>query len=282
MDHLRHSRRRLCRRALLAVAPATLAGILVSACAAPDAASHAAYHKSISPSASRTSHKPLAGKIVGIDPGHNGLNGTHPAYLARQVFNGRTMENCNTTGTQTASGYTESLFNWNVARYLRADLHKDGARVVLTRRNNSGIGPCVDKRSTMLNHTDVAIDIHADGGLSRGRGFTVLEPVADGPNDKVIGSSIRFGHYVHAALLAETPMRVSDYYGRGGYILRNDLAGLNLTTVPKVLIECGNMPNPADAALLTTTDVQRAIARALEAAIIRFLTGRWPSVRPAR
>ena len=301
MDHLRYRSRRSCRKRLLVAGTAALAGVLASGCAAPGAASHAAYAKSVS--ASHSSHraagpgrgsrrasphrhrqaitaKPLRGKIVGIDPGHNGRNGTDPAYLAHQVFNGRTMENCNTTGTQTGSGYTESLFNWNVARYLTADLRRDGARVVLTRPNNHGIGPCVDKRSTMLNHTDVAIDIHADGGPSWGRGFTVLEPVADGPNNKVIGSSIRLGHYVHRALLADTPMRVSNYYGRGGYILRGDLAGLNLTTVPKVLIECGNMPNPADATLLTTPRVQRQIARALEAAIIRFLIGHGPSVQP--
>ena len=101
------------------------------------------------------------------------------------------MENCNTTGTQTASGYTEALFNWNVASYLVADLHRDGARVILTRHNNHGVGPCVNTRSTVLNHTDVAIDIHADGGPTWGRGFTVLEPVADGPNrqgDRVLGS----------------------------------------------------------------------------------------------
>jgi N-acetylmuramoyl-L-alanine amidase len=222
-------------------------------------------------------HKPLAGKIVGIDPGHNGRNGTDPAYLAHQIFNGRSMEDCNTTGTQTAGGYTESLFNWNVAAFLIADLRRDGARVVLTRHNNDGIGPCVNKRSWMLNHTDVAIDIHADGGPSWGRGFTVLEPVADGPNKAVIGSSLRFGRYVHAAFLADTPIRISNYYGHDGYIFRSDLAGLNLTTVPKVLIECGNMTNAAEAALLTSSHVQRQIARALEAAIIRFLTGRWPS-----
>src|SRR5260221_10702783 len=186
------------------------------------------------------------------------------------------MKTCNSTGTQPPRCYPESFFNWNVSRYLIADLRKDGARVVLTRRNNHGIGPCVDKRSTMLNHTDVAIDIHADGGPSWGRGFTVLEPIADGPNNKVIGSSIRFGQFVHQALLAGTPIRVSNYYGRGGYIFRKDLAGLNLTAVPKVLIECGNMPNRADAAQLTAARVQRQIARALEAAIIRFLTGRWP------
>jgi N-acetylmuramoyl-L-alanine amidase len=187
------------------------------------------------------------------------------------------MEACNTVGTETAGGYTEALFNFNVARYLTADLRADGARVVLTRRNNHGIGPCVNRRSTMLNHTDVAIDIHADGGPTWGRGFTVLEPIADGPNDKVIGSSVRFGHYVHRAFLARTPLGASDYYGHGGYEYRSDLAGLNLTTVPKVLIECGNMPNRADAAFLTSPRGQREIARALEAAIIRFLTGDWPS-----
>src|SRR4029077_1022035 len=47
------------------------------------------------------SRPPLAGKIVGIDPGHNGLNHTSPAFLARKVWNGREWEGCDTTGTQT-------------------------------------------------------------------------------------------------------------------------------------------------------------------------------------
>jgi N-acetylmuramoyl-L-alanine amidase len=43
--------------------------------------------------------------------------------------------------------------------------------------------------------------------------------------------------------------------------------------MPKVLIECGNMNSRTDARLLTSRRVQRAIARALEAAIISFLAG---------
>ncbi len=35
---------------------------------------------------------PLAGKVVGIDPGHNGLNYTSPAFLNRKVWNGREWE----------------------------------------------------------------------------------------------------------------------------------------------------------------------------------------------
>ena len=221
------------------------------------------------------SRRPLAGKVVGIDPGHNGLNYTSPAFLARKVWNGREWEGCDTTGTRTSGGYTEAGFNWNVAVYLRADLIRMGARVVMTRTGNHGLGPCVDTRSRILNraHANVSIDIHADYGPRSGRGFTVLEPVADGPNNKVIGSSKRFGRDVHAMMLRDTAFRVSDYYGTDGYISRTDLAGLNLTTMPKVLIETGNMRNAADAALLVSPKVQRAIATALATAIARFLAG---------
>ena len=106
----------------------------------------------------------------------------------------------------------------------------------MTRQNNHGIGPCVNRRARILDraHANVSIDIHADGGPPSGRGFTILEPVADGPNDKVIRSSVRFGRDVHAAMRLLSPMPVSNYYGRNGYIFRNDLAGLNLTTMPKV------------------------------------------------
>ena len=90
----------------------------------------------------------------------------------------------------------------------------------------------------------------------------------------MIKSSIRFGRDVHAAMLGHTPIRVSDYYGRNGYVLRDDLAGLNLTTQSKVLIECGNMNNAADARLLVRPGIQRDIARALAAAIVKFLTGK--------
>ena len=43
-------------------------------------------------------------------------NGTDPAFIEQQIWNGRENENCDTTGTQTDAGYTEACFNWNVAR----------------------------------------------------------------------------------------------------------------------------------------------------------------------
>jgi N-acetylmuramoyl-L-alanine amidase len=218
--------------------------------------------------------QPLAGRIVGIDPGHNGLNYTDPSFLNQQIFNGRTEEDCDTTGTETASGYSEAQFNFNVAQFLVTDLETEGAKVVLTRSSNDGVGPCVDKRAQIINaaNANVAIDIHADGGPVGGRGFAILEPVADGPNDSVISSSVAFGLDVRASFLATTGMPLSTYDGTDGIALRDDLAGLNLTTVPKVLIECGNMQNATDAALLTSSSFQQKAALALALAITNFLT----------
>src|SRR5258708_38561692 len=47
--------------------------------------------------------EPLAGRIIGIDPGHNGLNYTDPAFLNHKIWNGREGEDCDTTGAATAS-----------------------------------------------------------------------------------------------------------------------------------------------------------------------------------
>jgi N-acetylmuramoyl-L-alanine amidase len=219
---------------------------------------------------------PLSGMVVGIDPGHNGGNYSDPAYLNRPIWNGRETETCDTTGTETDGGYTEAQFNFNVAQHLAADLRAEGARVVLTRRTNHGVGPCVNRRARILDraHADVAIDIHADGGPASGRGFTILEPVADGTNDRVISASRAFGRVLLERYHRLTGMPLSTYDGSGGISHRDNLAGLNLTTVPKVLIESGNMRNAADAARLVRPAFQRLAAHAFVAAITSYLRQR--------
>jgi len=134
----------------------------------------------------------------------------------------------------------------------------------------------VTTRAAIINraHANVAIDIHADGGPADGRGFAILEPVADGPNDRVIGASKKFGHDLLERYRAVTKMPVSTYDGVGGITFRDDLAGLNLTTVPKVLIECGNMRNATDAALLIRSSFQKLAAKAFTEAITQYLTAR--------
>ena len=215
-------------------------------------------------------------KIVLVDPGHNGGNFSAPEIINQLIWNGRESETCDTTGAETATGYTEAQFNWNVARYLTADLRAAGATVILTRTSNTGVGPCVTKRAALANqaHASAAVSIHADGGPPGGRGFAILEPVADGINNAIIGPSARLGTDLRNAFAAGTGEPASTYDGINGIQPRDDLAGINLSTVPKVFIECANMRNPTDAALLTTPACQAKAARAIAAGLTRFLTGR--------
>ena len=64
---------------------------------------------------------------------------------------------------------------------------------------------------------------------------------------------------------------VSDYVGNDGLDDRPDLAGLNLNTVPAVYVECGNMRNAADAALMSDPAGRDAIAGQLTAGVLAFL-----------
>jgi N-acetylmuramoyl-L-alanine amidase len=216
----------------------------------------------------------LDGKVILVDPGHNGGNFTAASVINQLIWNGRESETCDTTGAETDSGYTEAQFNWNVARYLTADLRAAGATVVLTRTSNTGVGPCVTRRAALGNqaHASVAVSIHADGGPPGGRGFAILEPVADGINDAIIGPSARLGTDLRNRFAAGTGEPVSSYDGINGIQPRDDLAGTNLSTVPKVFIECANMRNAADAALVTSPAWQAKAARAIAAGLTRFLT----------
>ncbi|MEV4258444.1 N-acetylmuramoyl-L-alanine amidase [Spirillospora sp. NPDC049652] len=220
----------------------------------------------------------LRGKTVAIDPGHNGGNDSAPSQIGRQVDVGNGHKECDTTGTQTASGYTEHAFTWDVSKRLRKLLEARGAKVVMTRKNDKGVGPCVTERAATGNkaHADAAISIHGDGAARSGHGFHIIEPlpVAGGGNTKIVEPSARLGEAVRDAYHSGTGVPYSTYIGKKAIDRRDDLGGLNLSTVPKIFIECGNMQNAGDAAKMTDPAFRQRAAVALGQGISAFLSGR--------
>jgi N-acetylmuramoyl-L-alanine amidase len=118
----------------------------------------------------------------------------------------------------------------------------------------------------------VAVSIHADGGPAGGRGFAVLEPSGAGQSGPIVGSSAQLGQNIAAAIQA-AGMPPSSYDGVNGIAQRSDLAGLNLATQPKVMIEIGNMRNGTDAGMLGDAGFQQAVAKAIAQAITNFVVG---------
>ena len=218
---------------------------------------------------------PLAGKVVAIDPGHNPNNWKHLAEIDKPVPAGGFLKACDTTGTESANGYTEAAFNFDVATRLAHILKTSGATVVLTRTAHTPWRPCINQRAAIGNraHADAAISIHADGAPQDGRGFDVIYPPNTGITRRIATASKRLAVDVRNAYAADTAMPPATYVGRDGLDIRTDLGGLNLSTVPKVFIETGNMHNPTDATLLESPSFRQRAANALAHGLEKFLLG---------
>ena len=220
---------------------------------------------------------PMAGTIVAIDPGHDGGNAGAAGFIAQPIDGGNLTESCDTVGTETAAGYSEHAFNFDVAIRLQTILETEGATVVMTRTDDSGVGPCVDARAAIGNAAgaNAVVSIHADGGPVTGRGFDVIEPAPVvspiSNNTAVVAASAQLATSVRSAFATDTGEPASDYAGSNGIDQRNDLGGLNLTTVPKVLIECANMQNPIDAGVTESPQWRQQAAQGLADGITGFL-----------
>ena len=217
----------------------------------------------------------IAGRIVFLDPGHNGAN---DASISRQVPTGRGgTKDCQASGTAANDGYPEHTFTWETVLRIRQELTQLGVRTAMSRGNDDALGPCVDERAAMANalHPDAIVSIHADGGPATGRGFHVnysSPPL----NDAQAGPAVQFAQTMRDQLQG-SGIAPANYIGQGGLNPRSDLTGLNLAQYPSILVELGNMKNPADAALIESPEGRQKYADAVVRGIAGFL-----ATRPAR
>ena len=274
------------------LAAATLVLALVAGCAAdrsdvdralPPAgaptstASKLAPTSTAGPGPSGTEEPPLAGRVVVIDPGHQLGNSRFPDEVNRPVPAGGFSKPCNTTGTSTDGGYPEATFTWQVAQQVTRRLERLGARVIRTRTTNSlrRWGPCVDVRGRAGNRAgaDLKLSIHGDGSYAAGaRGFHVIVPPDRRPwTHDIVRPSRRLGLEVRRSLRRAGFDYATYTAGGDGLDVRRDLATLNLSDVPTVLVELGNMRSAAEARVMTSRAGRVRYARALVDAVLRHL-----------
>src|SRR5690242_3907205 len=79
----------------------------------------------------------IAGKIVFLDPGHNGSN---DSSISRQVPTGRGgTKDCQASGTSTDDGYPEHTFTWETVLRIRQELTALGVRTAMSRGNDNAL-----------------------------------------------------------------------------------------------------------------------------------------------
>lgn len=218
----------------------------------------------------------LAGMTVVLDPGHNGGNGSHTAQINRQVPDGTGgTKACNTVGTETTSGYAEHAFTFDVASRAADLLAARGVTVVLTRTNDSGVGPCVNERAAIGNEAgaDAVVSIHADGASASSHGFFCMISSRAPAGAGVDAQSRALAEAVRDGLVADA-MPTANYAGSHGVSdTRGDLAGLNLSDEPTTMCELGNMKSATDSAIQQSAQGRQSLAEGIAAGIETYLRG---------
>jgi N-acetylmuramoyl-L-alanine amidase len=243
---------------------------LAAACTAPPPPAPPA----VTPAVAVVSPRPAAPHqpVVLLDAGHNGGNSAHAAEIRRQVPDGRGgTKDCNTTGTATDAGYPEHAFTFDVVERTAARLAEAGVRVERVRPDDTGVGPCADERGLRGEAVaaDAVVSVHADGSAPDDSGFHVALPdpplnPAQGAPSQALGTALRDA-------LRGAGFPDSDYRGHEGLDPRSDLAGLNHATRPIALVECANMRNPDEAALVSSPEGRQRYADALATGVLTYL-----------
>lgn len=160
-------------------------------------------------------HQPaltLKGLVVGVDAGHGGPT---------------------STGAVSISGLKEKELNLEMAYTLKAELEKKGAKVVLSRKDDSGMTMSERKKIFLDNNVDLVISIHCNA--------------AGSPLD-VKGSSTYY-KYTHNRPLAEAILlRTLELEGVVNFgLVGNFNFSLNgPIEYPNVLVETQFLSNPED------------------------------------
>ena len=202
----------------------------------------------------------IAGMVVFIDPGHNGAN---DASISRQVPTGRGgTKDCQTSGTSTNGGYHGAHVHLgHRAAGPRCAERPGGADRHVTRQRQRAGTVCRRARQHGQRVAPQRDREHPRRRRARrpGEGSTSTTRPRRSTRRRPDRRSSSPGSCATRCRPSGIPP--ANYIGQDGLYGRADLAGLNLAQYPSILVECGNMKNPVDSALMESPDGQAEIRR---------------------
>lgn len=212
--------------------------------------------------------RPLEGRVIVVDPGHNGANPDHRGEIDREIEAGGLRKACDVVGAE-GGGTTESTFNLDRGQATRDELEARGAEVVLTHADDEGVGPCLDERARLATQVgaDVLLSIRAHGDGPETSGFHVTSSPLAGEGSDGLAADVRDG------LVAEKLVPADDV-GRNGLDVRRHFGTLNLSTVPEVIGDAGNLQSPVDQETLGSPSGRQRVADGMADGAEAFVTGR--------
>lgn len=197
-------------------------------------------------------------KTIVIDPGHASKANLEKEPSAPGSSVMKIKDGGGATGI--SSKVPEHLINMEVAQRLKVLLEQMNYNVIMTKTDNSiSLGNVERAKIGNEAKADLVIRIHCDSNdNSAAVGASILVPQAVNENTKKIyEESKRCGEIVINNLTKQVGMK------NRGLIYSKDMTGFNWSEVPVILVEMGFLSNPQEDKLLSSSDYQDKLAKAL-------------------
>ena len=198
---------------------------------------------------------PLAGKRIGLDPGHQQRADLNTEPIAPDEA--KTKAKCSTGTRGIATGIYEYEVNLDVAMKLKALLEEYGAEVVMTRTANN-VNISNRERAELFNEAevDLAIRLHCNGTDDTSvRGAFMLLPTKE--RTAFYNENVRAATAIIEQYCKETGLSARK---RNGIAYSSEQTGFNWCTRPIVCIEMGHLSNESEDLLLTNDTFQDKMA----------------------
>lgn len=194
-------------------------------------------------------------KVIVINAGHQGKSNSSKEAIGPNSSVMKAKVSSGATGV--SSRVTESQMTLDIALKLRSELQSRGYTVVMT-RTSQNVNISNRERAEIGNKNNAAavISLHCDStNNSSTRGAHTIAPKKGNQyNPQIYSASSSLAQKVISSYCSSTGIKSR------GVSYRDDLTGLNWSTVPSIYIEMGFISNSTEDKLLSDSSFQKKCA----------------------
>ena len=210
-----------------------------------------------------------SGKIVVVDPGHQGKGDSTQEPIGPGALTTKARVTSGTTGV--VSGWAEYQLNLAVSLQLRDELVKRGHTVYMTRETHE-VSMSNKERAEFATAKggDILVRIHANGSEDQSvNGALCMAPTNSNQflSANLISESQRLSKCIIDGYVAATG------FGDKGVFPTDDMSGINWSTIPVTIVEMGYMSNASDDAKMADSTMQVKMVKGMCDGIDSYFAG---------
>lgn len=210
------------------------------------------------------------GRIIGIDPGHQGSWVDMSALEPNAPGSSQMKARCTTGTTGNYTHLEEYQLNLDVSLKLRSILESRGYQVVMTREDNDANISNAERAQKVANAgAEIYVRVHANSSDDTSvSGALTMCPSAENP---YVGNL-----YGQSYLLSEVILNAyceATGFGNRGVMITDTMTGINWSTIPVTIIEMGFMSNQSDDTTMADSSFQDRMAEGIANGIDAYFAG---------